>query len=76
MDEMDIPDFLRNPERVRLEKCNLRDAGFRFVRRGKCFFWCHLAEIQANDVDCTDMSDEEFSKIADEFASITMTPNA
>lgn len=40
---------------------NLREQGFRFVQRGAEFKWVHPADVQPSDVDCSDMSDEEFA---------------
>lgn len=39
----------------------LRDQGFRFVKRGADFKWVHPADVQPSDVDCSDMSDDEFA---------------
>lgn len=39
----------------------LRDQGFRFVKRGADFKWVHPADVQPSDVDCSDMSDDEFT---------------
>ena len=39
----------------------LRDQGFRFIKRGSEFKWAHHADVQASDVDCTDMGDDEFA---------------
>jgi hypothetical protein len=39
----------------------LRDQGFRFIKRGSEFKWAHPADVQASDVDCTDMGDDEFA---------------
>lgn len=45
----------------------LKDKGFRFVYRlgygrefGCDYTWSHPAELQPTDVDCTDMSDDDF----------------
>lgn len=38
----------------------LRDQGFRFVYRKGAFLWAHPTTLLADDVDCTDMTDEEF----------------
>lgn len=38
----------------------LRDHGFRFIRRGHLFQWVHPADVRSADLDCTDMSDDEF----------------
>lgn len=39
----------------------LKDQGFRFIRRGEGVFnWVHPAELKPGDLDCTDMSDDEF----------------
>lgn len=42
----------------------LKDEGFRFVCRDGVWSWTHPAELRPADFDATDMSDEEFSKIA------------
>lgn len=39
---------------------SLKDQGFRFVRRIDDFLWVHAAEIRSGDLDCTDMTDEQF----------------
>jgi hypothetical protein len=40
---------------------SLRDEGFRYVHReGVGFTWLHPGTVEAGDLDCTDMSDEEF----------------
>lgn len=36
------------------------DAQMRFVKRGDKFNWVHHLEMQATDVDCTGMTDDEF----------------
>jgi hypothetical protein len=37
--------------------------GFRFVHRaGLGFTWMHPGAVEAGDLDCTDMSDEEFER--------------
>ncbi len=36
--------------------------GFLFIRRGVAFMWAHPAELQAGDVDCTRMTDDEFER--------------
>ena len=46
---------------------NLREQGCRFTYRssrpfGEEYQWTHPAEIQAGDVDCTDMGDDEFER--------------
>jgi hypothetical protein len=33
---------------------------FRFVFRDGLYTWSHRNEIRATDIDCTDMSDDEF----------------
>lgn len=33
---------------------------FRFVFRDGLYTWSHIHELRASDVDCTDMSDDEF----------------
>lgn len=48
----------------------LRDQGFRFVKRGNEFKWQHPGDMQATDIDCTDMSDNDF---ADFVAASTAT---
>lgn len=44
----------------------LKEKGFRFAyrsRHGKFEYqWTHRAEIQADDVDCTDLTDDEFEQ--------------
>ena len=39
----------------------LRAQGFRFIKRGADFKWIHPAEVQPSDVDCSDMSDDDFA---------------
>ncbi len=39
----------------------LREQGFRYIKRGEEFMWVHPADLQASDVDCTDMNDDEFA---------------
>lgn len=39
---------------------NLQDQGFRYVKRGAEFKWVHPTEVLPDDVDFSDMSDEEF----------------
>lgn len=39
---------------------NVQEQGFRFVQRGADFIWTHPLELQACDVDCSDMTDAEF----------------
>ena len=42
---------------------SLRDEGFRYVHRtGWGFTWMHPGAVEAGDLDCTDMSDEEFER--------------
>ena len=42
---------------------SLRAEGFRFVHRaGLGFTWMHPGTVEAGDLDCTDMSDEEFER--------------
>ena len=36
--------------------------GFRFVLRGADYLWVHPLEVRASDIDCTDMSDEQFEE--------------
>ena len=37
--------------------------GFRFVHRtGLGFTWMHPGAVEAGDLDCTDMSDEDFER--------------
>jgi hypothetical protein len=50
---------------------NLKDDGFRFVRRGSSFGWVHPAEVQADDLDCTDMDDDEFENAVREVQATT-----
>ena len=39
---------------------SLQQQGFRFIRRGGVFKWAHPADMSATDIDCTDMSDDQF----------------
>ena len=39
----------------------LPEQGFRFVNRQGAFKWVHPLEVQASDVDCSDMNDEQFA---------------
>ena len=41
---------------------SLQKQGFRFVRRGVefKFKWIHKNEVLTTDLDCTDMTDEQF----------------
>ena len=39
---------------------DLKDQGFRFVKREEFFAWVHPTEVLPDDVDCSDMSDAEF----------------
>ena len=39
---------------------NLQEQGFRYVLRGADGRWVHPWAMKPGDVDCTDMSDEEF----------------
>lgn len=49
---------------------NLKDVGFRFVRRQDgSFNWTHPLEVSPGDVDCTEMSDEEFERFVLEGAA-------
>jgi len=41
---------------------SLKQQGFKFIRRGNGFKWCHMNELLASDLDCTDMSDAEFEQ--------------
>jgi hypothetical protein len=45
---------------------SLKDAGFRLIERRGEFRWLSPAMMEAGDVDCTDMSDDEF----EEFVSL------
>jgi hypothetical protein len=38
----------------------LQDQGYRYIKRGEEFKWAHPAEVMPADVDCTDMTDDEF----------------
>jgi hypothetical protein len=38
----------------------LQEQGFRFICRDGACNWMHPAEVQPNDVDCTDMDEDEF----------------
>ncbi len=41
---------------------SLQELGFRFIHRdGGCKGWTHPAEVLPTDIDCTDMSDAEFT---------------
>lgn len=43
---------------------SLKDQGNRFVCRGhRDFRWCHCLEMLPGDIDCTDMSDEDFEAL-------------
>jgi hypothetical protein len=68
MEVMNIPDFLRNPEIVRSEG-GMQKSSFRFVKRDLFFFWCNPSKMNTGDVDCTDMTREEFSKIVEEVSA-------
>ncbi len=35
----------------------------RLIRRGKCFMRCHALEMRPSDLDCTDLSDDEFEAL-------------
>lgn len=50
---------------------SLRDQGYKFVKRGNIFKWIHPDEVCDSDIDCTDMSDEEFDVIVE----LTLTTN-
>ena len=39
---------------------HLQTQGFRFIDRNGDFNWRHTNQLQAGDIDCTDMDDEEF----------------
>lgn len=41
----------------------LQEQDFRFIKRGTEYKWCHPAELLTSDLDCTDMSDDEFEKV-------------
>jgi len=47
----------------------LQQQGFRFVQRGATFKWVHQFELLAGDLDCTDMSDEQFEAAVREVAA-------
>ncbi|MCL4822591.1 MAG: hypothetical protein KJZ57_00105 [Anaerolineales bacterium] len=40
---------------------NLQEQGFRFVLRDGLGAWIHPADKRPGDLDCTDMSDDEFN---------------
>lgn len=48
---------------------NLQDQQFRFVRRGAEFKWTHVLEKLPTDLDCTDMTDEQFEQAVAEVAA-------
>lgn len=39
---------------------SLRDKGWRFIYRGGEFKWTHPYDLEKEDVDCTEMNDDEF----------------
>ena len=41
----------------------LQERGFRYIKRGESFRWMHPSEIVAGDVDCTELTDEQFLAI-------------
>ena len=41
----------------------LQTQGFRFIKRGRDFRWCHPLDAMPGDVDCTDMDDDEFAEL-------------
>lgn len=48
-----------------MHSTSLQAQGFRFVYRagyGCGYTWTHSAEMQATDIDCTDMGDDEFEQ--------------
>lgn len=36
--------------------------GYRFIFRDGRYLWAHALEMQPGDVDCSDMSDDEFEQ--------------
>lgn len=42
---------------------DLRSQGYRFVRRGLLFLWVHPLDVQAGDLDTTDMTEAEFEAL-------------
>jgi hypothetical protein len=56
---------------------SLRDEGFRYVHReGVGFTWLHPGTVEAGDLDCTDMSDEEFEVTVKAHEAPSSTPSA
>ena len=47
----------------------LQAQDFRLIRRGVAFYWTHPAEVKADDLDCTDMDDEQFERVVMEVAA-------
>lgn len=44
---------------------SLQDDRFRFIQRGDRFTWKHRNETELSDVDCTDMTDAQFERLAE-----------
>jgi hypothetical protein len=42
----------------------LKENGWRFVLRGVTFKW--VSEAELNDIDCTDMADDELQSLCDQ----------
>lgn len=40
---------------------SLFERGFRFVLRAGKFDWIHSEDVAPSDLDCTDMTDDEFT---------------
>lgn len=40
--------------------------GYRFIYRDGRYLWAHALEMQAGDVDCSDMDDAEFEQFVRE----------
>ena len=51
---------------------NLREQGFRFVLRvsSRASTWVHLLDVLDSDVDCTDMTDEQFESAVREWDAV------
>lgn len=39
----------------------LREQGYRFIYRDGQSAWVHPLEVQFDDIDCTDMEDDEYA---------------
>jgi hypothetical protein len=39
----------------------LREQGYRFIYRDGQSAWVHPLEVQFDDIDCTDMDDDEYA---------------